>query len=130
MPAESKAEDFVAVDEPGKPAESSSPKPAKRHSFFGGLFAPKKEETVEAKKEEKITEPTVKDSAAHLESGVEGDTQPEDIPAETPAKDKSPTSSPPKAKFLSNIFEKRDKSPGPKPVAERVCLFIISVHDH
>lgn len=116
------------VEEEAKPAEESKPaetKPepvttpgTKRRSIFGGFFKhdAAAEEKKEEKKEKEAVEPVSKD--APIIETPEVDAKPIDAaagPAEEPAADKAVPSSPPKSsKFLSNIFDKRDKSPSRK----------------
>ncbi|KAI5776758.1 Pleckstrin homology domain-containing protein [Geopyxis carbonaria] len=108
------AEEEVKPDDESKTVEetASSPKNPKRHSFFGSLF--KKEETEKKEKEDKkeeVIEGPAKETPTVPENVEQERTKTVDVADETPSAEKSTPSSPPKTKFLSNIFEKKDKSP-------------------
>lgn len=132
---DSKVDEEVQTNEESKSNEDvgSLPKNTKRHSFFGSLF--KKEEAEKKDKEEKKekeerkeehTEEPAKDVGAAPNTS-DAEASKVDIATEAPSTEKTASTSPPKTKFLSNIFEKKDKSASPRS-EEEPSKDIVSEH--
>lgn len=107
-PAEVK--ETTEADETEKPAEPMvAPKPTKRNSIFGAFSREKKEKEIEEEKKEEV-----KSEAAESTEPVDTEAKPIESAVETPTVEKTPASSPPKPKFLSSFFDKKEKSPAVK----------------
>lgn len=96
-----------------------APKPTKRNSIFATFSREKKEKEVEEEKKEEI-----KSDAAESSEPVDTEVKPIEPAVGTPAVEKTLASSPPKPKFLSSFFDKKDKSPAIK-VPEKVLFHMI-----
>lgn len=107
-PAEVK--ETTEADETERPAEPMvAPKPTKRNSIFGAFSREKKEKEIEEEKKEEV-----KSEAAESTEPVDTEAKPIESAVETPTVEKTPASSPPKPKFLSSFFDKKEKSPAVK----------------
>ncbi|KAI5839992.1 Pleckstrin homology domain-containing protein [Morchella snyderi] len=103
--APTEIKETVEADEADKPAEpTAAPKPTKRNSIFGAFIREKKEEEKKEDAKAEASEPT---------EVVATEAKPLDVPVEAAATEKTPesASSPPKQKFLSSFFDKKERSP-------------------
>lgn len=106
--APSEAKEAVEADEAEKVVEPTvAPKPIKRNSIFGAFSREKKEKEVEEEKKEEV-----KGEAAESSEPLDTQAKPIESAVETPV-EKTP-SSPPKPKFLSSFFDKKEKGPAIK----------------
>lgn len=107
--APSEVKEAVEADEAEKAVEPTvAPKPIKRNSIFGAFSRERKEKEVEEDKKEEV-----KSEAAESSEPLDTEAKPIESTVETPV-EKTPASSPPKPKFLSSFFDKKEKSPAVK----------------